>query len=75
MENRRAFFSEPGGKTIPVTDVEGSPAAAVAVPIITEGDVLGCVVFTERPDGAKPSEVEQKLANTVAGFLGRQMEA
>lgn len=75
MENRRAYQAEPGGRPIPVTDVEGSPIVAVAVPIITEGDVLGCVVFAERPDGARTTEVEQKLANTVAGFLGKQMES
>ena len=75
MEGRRAYRAEPGGRRVPVTDGEGSPAAAVAVPILTEGDVLGCVVFLDRGDGARASDVELKLAGTVAGFLGKQMES
>ena len=75
MEGRRAYKAEPGGKRIPVTDSESSPAAAVAVPILSEGDVLGCVVFLERGDGVRPGDTELKLATTVSGFLGKQMEA
>lgn len=75
MENRKAYQAEAGGRKVPITDGEEAPTAAVAVPIITEGDVLGCVVFLERPDGVRVTEVEQKLANTVAGFLGKQMES
>ena len=60
---------------MPVTDQEGSPYAAVAVPILSEGDVLGCVVFLERPDGVRPGDVELKLATTVSDFLGKQMES
>ncbi len=75
MEGRKPFRMEPGGRRVPVTEHEGSPSAAVAVPILTEGDVLGCVVMLERGDGAAAGDVEMKLATTVAGFLGRQMEA
>ena len=74
MEGRRAFKSEPGGKSVTVTGGENSPAAAVAVPILSEGDVLGCVVFMERAAGTRPTDVELKLATTVSGFLGKQME-
>lgn len=74
MEGRRAYCAEPGARPVPVTDLESSPAAAVAVPILSEGDVLGCVVFLERGDGVRPGDVEMKLASTVAGFLGKQME-
>ena len=41
-------------------------------PIISEGDVLGAVVFLS-PD-KKMGEVESKLATSAANFLGRQME-
>lgn len=41
-------------------------------PIISEGDVLGAVVFLS-PD-KKMGEIEDKLAQTAAGFLGKQME-
>ena len=41
-------------------------------PIISEGDALGAIVFLS-PD-KKMGEVEGKLAQTAAGFLGKQME-
>jgi AbrB family transcriptional regulator (stage V sporulation protein T) len=41
-------------------------------PIIAEGDVMGAVVFLS-PD-QKMGDVEQKLAQAAAGFLGKQME-
>ena len=75
MEGRRAYRAEPGGRRVPVTDGDGAPAAAVAVPILSEGDVLGCVVFLERNDGVKAGDTELKLATTVSGFLGKQMES
>ncbi len=44
------------------------------VPIICEGDVIGAVVLLGN-DLKKPmGEVEQKLLQSAAGFLGRQME-
>jgi len=41
-------------------------------PIISEGDVLGAVVLLS--SDRKMGEVEGKLAQTAAGFLGKQME-
>lgn len=41
-------------------------------PIICEGDVLGAIVFLSQDK--KMGEVEGKLAQTAAGFLGKQME-
>ncbi len=72
MENRRAFSADAEGRSVPLTDADGSPEAAVAVPVLSEGDVLGCVVFLR--GGHKAGELEVKLAGTVAGFLGKQME-
>ena len=47
----------------------------VAAPIISEGDLLGCVMLLMNENDAALGESEQKLAQTVAGFLGRQMES
>ena len=46
---------------------------ALAAPIISEGDVLGGVIFLSDSEAPESSEVEYKLAQTVAGFLGRQL--
>ena len=75
MEGRRPYRAELGGKSVSVTDGETSPAVGVAVPILSEGDVLGCVVFLERGDGVKAGDTELKLATTVSAFLGKQMES
>ena len=42
-------------------------------PIISEGDVLGAIVFLS--PNQKMGDVESKLAQTAAGFLGKQMES
>lgn len=42
-------------------------------PIICEGDIIGSVILLEMT-GRANGEVEQKLALSAAGFLGRQME-
>jgi len=41
-------------------------------PIMAEGDVLGAIIFLS-PD-KKMGELETKLAQTAAGFIGKQME-
>lgn len=43
-------------------------------PIICEGDVIGSVLLLEVEPKQKMGEVEQKLIQSAAGFLGRQME-
>ena len=47
---------------------------SVAAPIVAEGDIMGCVVFAAKPGAPEPTEVQVKLAVTVASFLGKQME-
>ena len=51
---------------------EGIYNHELIMPIISEGDVLGAVLFLS--DDKKMGDVENKLAKTAAGFLGKQME-
>lgn len=46
----------------------------VICPILCEGDAIGAVVFLNKDDKKKFGELEQKVAQSAAGFLGRQME-
>ncbi len=55
-------------------EVEGL-YAEVIVPIICEGDAIGSVALFSRDQRAKMGDTELKLAQTAAGFLGRQMES
>lgn len=43
-------------------------------PIISEGDAIGAVIFLSDQNKKKMGEVEEKLAQSAAGFLGKQME-
>ncbi len=53
-------------------DVEGIYNSELITPIISEGDVLGAVVFLS--NGGKMGEIESKLAQTASAFLGKQIE-
>ena len=75
METRGLYSAESGYCTVPVTEQDDRWCLAVAAPIVSQGDVLGCVAFLQ-PKGGKPTgETEEKLAAAVSGFLGRQMES
>ena len=73
MEGRQVYQYKSGERRRELsTDVE-KYAISVAAPIIAGGDVMGCVIFFSEGEAAV-GEVEYKLAQTVAGFLGKQME-
>ena len=74
MENRRIYQYEGDGPRIPVSDSSDRLSVAVAAPILSEGDLLGLVLFiSDSPTAA--GDAEYKLAQTVAAFLGRHMES
>ncbi len=73
MEDRQVYRRREGDPTLPLSDVTDKYTISVAAPILSEGDVMGCVVFFS--EGEKTlGEIEYKLAQTVAAFLGKQME-
>ena len=73
MENRGVYGAD-GTATLPVAEGNDMLCIAVAAPILSAGDVLGCVIFVSAKDTDAFGDTEQKLAQTVAGFLGKQME-
>ena len=75
MDDRKTVLLPEGGSMIPLhnDDDESGYAAQVISPIIAEGDAIGAVVIASK-EGEKLSDLEVKLAETAAGFLGRQME-
>ena len=74
MENRKTYLLTPSGghRFCPLEGVERN--AAVAVPILAAGDVVGAVCMMASETGAMPDEVDLKLTQVAAAFLGRQME-
>ena len=75
MESRRLYRQDGAACSVPVTEGESGYCVAVAAPVISEGDVMGCVIFAAAKNSPPPGEVEHKLAQTVAAFLGKQMES
>ena len=73
MEQRSIYQYQGSGRPLPVSDSSDRYTAAVAAPILCEGDVLGLVLFLSS-DAQIPGEGEYKLAQTVSAFLGRHME-
>ena len=74
MENRSAYRNETAAG-IPVTDGDERFCICAAAPVISEGDVMGCVLFISPRNAPACSDLEYKLAQTVASFLGKQMES
>lgn len=58
--------------------IEGGGVISCLMPIITEGDITGCVASLRSEDAAGSKiapELEAKLIQTAAGFLGKQLES
>ncbi len=77
IESRGIYVYRAGeAKFSPIVD-GGSHYITCAMPIISEGDVLGCVAAL-CADGAIRTEngsVEAKLVQTAAAFLAKQLES
>ena len=78
IEKRSFYHWNDGMEKIYVTD-GGGAFISCAMPIISEGDIVGCVASVINADGGERSvvgaDVENKLIITAASFLGKQMES
>ena len=75
MESRRIYQFTGEGAPLPVSDGTDKLTAVVAAPILSEGDLLGLVLFISPAPVRIPGDAEFKLAQTIAAFLGRHMES
>jgi AbrB family transcriptional regulator (stage V sporulation protein T) len=75
MESRQVYLHKQIDAQVGVTDGQDKYRVGIAAPIIAEGDVTGCVLFVTTEGSQALSDTEYKLAQTVAGFLGKQMES
>lgn len=76
INNRETVIASKGDRSFITISADGGEdfVHEAVSPIICEGDVIGAVVLAESDEKSKMGEVEQKLALSAAGFLGRQME-
>ena len=79
VEKRSLYMRETGHEAVAVTKDGGSHFVNCAMPILSEGDVIGCVFTGEQFDGPRTKtlsdETEIKLIQTAGIFLGKQMES
>jgi AbrB family transcriptional regulator (stage V sporulation protein T) len=76
-EKNTLVVKAPEEKTITIlADENGEKrySSQVVSPIISEGDPIGAVMFLSTDPNTRMGEVEAKLAQKAAGFLGKQME-
>ncbi|MDO4270617.1 MAG: stage V sporulation T C-terminal domain-containing protein [Eubacteriales bacterium] len=73
MEQRAAYERGMGDAQDIAVSEHDAYNVVVAVPIITDGDVTGCVAFVSEDDNAKAAEVEVKLCQTAAQFLAKRV--
>lgn len=75
MESRRIYQYDGESQPIGVTDGAEKLMTNIAAPILSEGDLLGLVLFIGTNPGPAAGEAEYKLAQTIAAFLGRHLES
>ena len=75
MEDRGIYRAAQGERSVFVTESLDRYCASVAAPIISEGDALGLVIFVGADGNIPAGDAEYKLAQAIAGFLGKHMES
>ena len=82
MEDRRTLVkTEPivsdhknGIVKITGTEEPMTFASAIIAPIVAQGDPIGAILILSKSEEEVLGEMEQKMAETGAGFLAKQME-
>lgn len=75
MENRQIYQYRSGEARVSLMEGNETFTVYTAAPILSEGDVIGCVVFCGDKSSSPMGETEYKLLQTISGFLGRHMES
>ncbi len=78
MEGRSIYVHREGDEQMMPLGDGLAHYVSCAMPIISSGDVIGCVASLKTVDGYGKNnlsaEVENRLVSTAASFLGRQLE-
>ena len=78
VESRTLYVKGNGKEAIPLTD-DGSHYVSSAMPILAEGDIVGCIIAGWQYDAPTTDKIEEniesKLIQTAGIFLGKQMES
>ena len=75
MEQRKHYRYQMGDAPLPVSEASDKYHLGIAAPILSQGDLMGCCMLLLGEKDEALTENDQKLVQTVAGFLGKQMES
>ena len=75
MELRKNYLYQSGDALIRASESSDKYHLGAASPILSQGDLMGCVMLLLSEGDGPLQEADQCLARTAAGFLGRQMES
>ena len=75
MEQRRNYLYKSGDTPIFAADGADKYRLGAAAPILSQGDLMGCVMLLLGENEGPLQESDQGLAKLAAGFLGKQMES
>ena len=54
--------------------VSGIYSAQIVAPILADGEIVGGLILLSRESGLQMTDIDQKVAETTANIIGRQME-
>ena len=78
VEGRTLYVHNQNDAAVSVTSDGGTHYVNCAMPILSEGDIVGCVLTAVEENASYPQkiseETESKLIQTAGLFLGKQME-
>lgn len=77
LGNRKTICITEENKFVPLCaeeNLSNKYSSQIISPIVAEGDAIGAVIILSKEGDEKLGIVEQKLAETAAAFLGKQME-
>ena len=78
MENKQIYTSKENNEiALPITQNDNKERrfnSQVIYPIISDGDSIGSVILISKDSNTKMTDIEKKVAQSAASFLGTQME-
>jgi len=75
IEKKNVFVIDSSSKSgVQVVDGSEKYYAGVVAPIVSDGDTIGSVMMVSEKESMPFGEVEKKLCQSAAGFLGKHME-
>ena len=75
MEQRKHYLYEAGQGKVPACDGSDKFHLGTASPILSQGDLMGCVMLLLGENDTPLTESDRALTQTVASFLGKQLES